>query len=74
MMNIRVSKNLISFMFLLLGLWKTLEVNGLGFIAKHVSGWLNNVQIYLGLKFYVSRINERISRTLMSFMALLLVL
>jgi len=71
-MNIRVSRIFLSFIFSLLGMWKTLEVNGWGFIVKKVSGWLNNVMIYFLIFFYLSRINKRASRTLMSFLALLL--
>ena len=65
----KVARILLTFMFSLLGLWRTLKVNGWAFIAKKVSGLLNNVVIYFGLKFHLSRINKWVSRNLMSFIA-----
>ena len=59
MIIIRVSRTLISFMSPLLGLSKTLEVDGRGFVPRKVYGWLIYVPMYLGLNFRCLEYNLR---------------
>ena len=70
--NIKVSRTLMSFMALLLGLQRSMEVPDWSFIASKVHRWFRNVPKNLSLKNLPSMINIRVSRTLLSFMSSLL--